>query len=266
MSRNAFNMNKTQEFTQKNYEKTDRPTAYTDKQSARSTQTTIILPITNVKSLAAVIKPISPNFAKTYARMKAFEAQQGEILTRKVKRSEETKKKIYTYSPVIDKHSEKITKNLSPLYTRYSEVLSMKKEKISKLMMRVKTAKEKELQKELTFTPKITQNCRNVRSNEEYFYYMQAWNEHIAKSDAEKRERNQEKLLEGLTFVPVLNSTSKTLCKTLPAFQKRLENDMKMRSAKAKNLQNALSCSFHPQVKSKPLNLQPVFTRLYPSQ
>jgi hypothetical protein len=144
--------------------------------------------------------------------------------------------------------------------------MQLKEKRRKDLANKVETLKEEKITKELTFKPNTTRSSSNIRSVEEYYTYMMSWKQNRDKIEKEEREAKADKVLEGVTFKPVLNKTSATMAKNLPKFEERVERGIQMRDAKIREKKSVSPCSFKPelQTKYKKVELGPVFDRLYP--
>ena len=207
----------------------------------------------------------SPRFEETYARMQVYEAQQQHLLKRSIKKTEEARRKQHTHRPLLNKTSEKLARDQSPLHTRYKEVITHKTQKISDMLHKLKADKEEELRKELTFHPKICESTRNTRTTEEYYHYMRSWKTSIEENQEIKRELKKGSDLQGVTFKPLLNRNSEIMSKNLPCFETRLEHGIELKKQKLSEKRSISPCTFRPHLECsyKKLNLKPVFTRLY---
>ena len=220
---------------------------------------------TTIATLSTSRQSNSAKFEVTYARMQAYEAQQQHLLKRSIKKAEEVMKKTHPHQPVLDKISEKLSKGQSPLQIRYKEVITHKKQKIRDMISKIKADKEEELKKELTFHPKICESIEKTRTTEEYYNYMRSWKSLIEENDEKKREVSEERVLQGVTFKPLLNRNSEMMSKDLPSFEKRLELGIKMKERKLNEKRSVSPCTFRPHLECsyKKLSLKPVFARLY---
>jgi hypothetical protein len=174
----------------------------------------------------------SHKFSEVYARMQEFQARHNLILQKNIEKYEEKQKLLYTHTPKLNEKSKKLIKNVSPLHLRYENVIKNKQDKIKELITKSKSQKEKEINKELTFKPKILDTSSTVRTSEEYFNYMKSWIEYRERVDKRERERKEEKIFNDITFQPKLNKKSEILVKNLPDFETRVEKGIQNKQNK----------------------------------
>lgn len=206
-------------------------------------------------------------FDSVYSRMQAFQRRHDQELKKMQEKSEEKYRLVHTHTPTLSTKTRQLISNTSPLHSRYRQEAVQKDQRLKELKSRMNTVKEAELKKELTFAPKTSRSSSTIRSSEEYYKYMNAWKE--SRQNIEKREREikEDKVLDGVTFKPVLNKNSQSIMKNMPAFGTRVEKGILNKEAKINEKKNANLCSFRPELstsKYKKLNLGPVFERLYP--
>ncbi|OMJ85901.1 hypothetical protein SteCoe_12676 [Stentor coeruleus] len=214
----------------------------------------------------SVIVSNSANFETVYARMLAFQKRHDQEIKKLQERNEENHRQTHTHTPTLNEKTRSMVGHTSPIHSRYQQEIQLKEKHRKDLFTKIETMKEEKLAKELTFKPNTTRSSSNVRSVEEYYNYMMSWKQNRDKIEKDEREAQADKVLEGVTFKPVLNKTSATMAKNLPKFEERVERGIQMRDAKIREKKSVSPCSFKPelQTKYKKVELGPVFDRLYP--
>ena len=247
--------------------KSDSPSISTVLSASQKTSVGNQSPLTTPGSKTLREKPkFSSKFNETYARMQAYQVRRDQILKKNIDKNEEQINKIHTHNPILNKKSQNLIRNTSPMHIRYKEIILNKEKKINELVDKAKIAKEEELKKELTFQPKITERNKSVRSTEEYYNYMKSWKELVEKTDIREREIKLESELDGVTFKPKINRKSEIIAKNFPCFEERVEKGIQIKENKLIHKRSLSPFSFKPEMQArykKQLDLGPVFDRLY---
>jgi hypothetical protein len=178
----------------------------------------------------------------TYARLQARQLAVEEKLKRNAKIIEERRNEQVKGKPEINKKSMNLQH--IPISERVEGVLQAKQKKIELMTEKIQTEREKLLEKELTFQPKLSTHMEKGGSN--VWARMREWEEKKEMRAAIIKDNQEEKLKESLTFRPVICEHSSKLTSDLG------QKDVVLRLLEHKKTEAKGDCfSFSPELSKK---------------
>lgn len=160
---------------------------------------------------------------------------------------------------------------MKPISQRYTEIIKEREEKVKELGEKIRSKREKEVEKELTFKPKVTNNrkTREKMNSKEFFLYNQKWKREKLEETERERQKTLARCASDVTLKPDINEKSRKLAKNTPLERRFIEYEERKKE-KLEELRRELEPTFHPVISLKSQEIvkrkattPPAFRRLY---
>lgn len=174
--------------------------------------------------------------------------------------------------PEINKNSQKIGKRNKPLFERAQDEKDESKKNLETVKAKLEAERNKKIEPDLTFKPKINGKITKKRTNEEFFKYNLEWTERKTKKTEAKRKEIEDKVNEELKFTPEIDNNSATIVDSLGPkrpIEERLLEKMEYNKKKKQAMRDEQLFTFTPVIEENSRNIAKhkyegdVFNRLF---
>ena len=213
---------------------------------------------TGVKSRPPAVLPAKKikqgEFAKTtLARMEAMQNKKLEKLKKNSDFLQEKERNTMKSKPDINKTSQKLGKRDKNLSERYEKEIEISRKKLEEKRKKVEAEKERKVNEELTFKPKIKSKGPK-RTTEEFFQFNLDWNKRKEERNKSKKIELEEKEIAELKSLPDIDKNSAYLVEqmgTRKPIEVRLVEKLERSQKKIETKRTELRYSFTPVIRDK---------------